>query len=73
MKIEVSSVSFGLLCVSFANIYRFVCASFPFGFEYGMLDLVLLVPDPCLSIYSTSTVGPQMDGESLIHRGYLLF
>ena len=25
------------------------CASFPFGFESGMWDLIVLVPDHCLS------------------------
>ena len=28
-----------------------VCASFPFGFEGGMWDLIVLVPDHCLSFY----------------------
>ena len=27
------------------------CASFPFGFEGRMWDLVVLVPDHCLSFY----------------------
>ena len=36
------SCSFGLPCVSFLNVYHFmfVCASFPFGFEGGMRDLI---------------------------------
>ena len=51
------SCSFGLPCVSFVNVYQFVCvcASFPFGFEGGMWDLIVVVPDHCLfftSIYS---------------------
>ena len=28
-----------------------VCASFPFGFEGWMWDLIVLVPDHCLSSY----------------------
>ena len=28
-----------------------MCASFPFSFEDGICDLVVLVPDYCLSIY----------------------
>ena len=28
-----------------------VCASFSFGFECAMWDLVVLIPDHCLSIY----------------------
>ena len=27
-----------------------VCPSFPFGFEGGMWDLVVLIPDDCLPI-----------------------
>ena len=42
------SCSFGLLCACFVNVYKFVCASFPFGFEGGMWDLI---PDHCLSIF----------------------
>ena len=39
--------SFGLLCVTFVN----VCPSFPFGFEGGVWDLNVSIPDHCLSIY----------------------
>ena len=28
-----------------------VCVIFPFGFESGMWDLVVLIPDHCLPIY----------------------
>ena len=34
--------------MSFVNVYRFVCASFPFGFDGGMWDLIVLVHDHCL-------------------------
>ena len=44
---------FGLLCVSFVNVYKFmcVCPLFPFGLEGGNWDLVVLISDHCLSIY----------------------
>ena len=29
----------------------YVCVSFPFGFEGGMWDLIIVIPDHCLSIY----------------------
>ena len=29
----------------------YVCASFPFGFDDGMWDLIVLVPGHCLSFY----------------------
>ena len=39
------SFSFGSLCVAFVNVYHIVsvcmCASFPFGFEGGMWDLIV--------------------------------
>ena len=41
----------GLLCVSFVNVYQFVCVRFPFfGFEGGMWDFIVLVPGRCISI-----------------------
>ena len=44
------SCSFGELCVSFLNVYRFVCvcAFFLFSFEGRMWDLIVLVSDSCL-------------------------
>ena len=36
---------------SFNLLSMFVCASFPFAFECGMCDLIVLVPDCCLSFY----------------------
>ena len=41
--------SFDLLCVSFTNVYQCVCVSFLFGFEDGMMDLIVLAPDRYLS------------------------
>ena len=37
--------------MSFVDVYQFVCLSFPFGFECGMWDLILLIQDHCLSVY----------------------
>ena len=46
------SCSFGLLCASFVNILSIcVCASFSFGFEGGMWDLIVFIFYHCLSIY----------------------
>ena len=28
-----------------------ICASFPFDFEVGMWDLIVLIPDRCFSIF----------------------
>ena len=49
------SCSFGSRCRYFVNVclffffffFFFVCA-FPFGFEGGMCDLIVLVPDHCI-------------------------
>ena len=45
------SCSFSLLRVAFVNVYECVRASFPFGFHGGIRDLIVLIPDHCLSIY----------------------
>ena len=53
------SCSFDLLCVFFVKVYHFararvcvsVCESFPFSFEGGILDLVVLVPDHCIFLF----------------------
>ena len=37
--------------VCFSNVYRFVSASVNFGFEDGIWDLIIIVPDLCLSSY----------------------
>ena len=47
----VKSSSVGLLCVSLVNVHQYLCMSFPFGYEGGMWDLIVLIPDHCLSIY----------------------
>ena len=45
------SCSFGLVCVSVMNVYKIsVSPSFPFGIEGGMWDVIVLIPDHCLSI-----------------------
>ena len=47
------SCSFGLLCVSFVNVYQLLCMCvlLPCCFGGGMWDLIVLIPDHCLSIY----------------------
>ena len=52
------SCSFSLLCVSFVNIYQvsYVCPSFPFGIEVGMWDVIVLIPNHCISIYFSTFV-----------------
>ena len=47
----------GLLCESFVNVLQmYVCVSFPFSFDGGMRDLVVLIPDQCHSVYFVSVV-----------------
>ena len=44
------SCSFGLLCVSFVNVYKFVCILLSlFASEGGALDLIVLIPGHYLS------------------------
>ena len=38
-------------CLSCAFVNFRVCPSFPFGVEVGMWDVIILIPDHCLSIY----------------------
>ena len=46
------SCSFGLLRVPFVNCCQFMyLVVFPFGFEGRMSDLIVSVPDHCLSFY----------------------
>ena len=35
----------------FVNVYQFVVASFPFGFEDGIRDFIVLAHDHCPSFY----------------------
>ena len=37
--------SFGLMCVSFMNFIN-LCSSFPFSFDGGLWNLIVLIPDP---------------------------
>ena len=48
--------SFGLLCVSFVNVYQFLCVSYfsRFGFEGEMWDMIVWILDHCLSVYFTT-------------------
>ena len=47
------SCSFGLPRVPFVNCCEF--SYFPFGFEGRMWDLIVSVPDHCLSFYLTAS------------------
>ena len=48
------SCSFGLLCVSFVGVSQILFVPlFPFGIVGGMWDVIVLIPDYCLSIYFT--------------------
>ena len=38
-------------CLSWALVEFCVCPSYPFGIEGGMWDVIVLIPDHCLSIY----------------------
>ena len=33
----------------------YMCACFPFGFDGGMWDMIVLISDHCLSVNSTTT------------------
>ena len=43
--------SFGLPRVPFVNAVNLLFSYFPFGFEGRMWDLIVSVPDHCLSFY----------------------
>ena len=48
------SCLFGQLCVSFMGVGQVLCASFfPFCIKSGVWDMIVLIPDPCLSIHFT--------------------
>ena len=38
-------------CLSWALVKFCVCPSFPFGIEGGIWNVMVLIPDHCLSIY----------------------
>ena len=42
-------------CLSWELVKFCVCPSFPFGIEGGMWDVIVLIPDHCLSIYFRDT------------------
>ena len=41
-------------CLSWALVKFYVCPSFPFGIKGGMWDVIVLIPDHCLSICFSS-------------------
>ena len=50
------SCSFGLPRVPFVKLSIYVFSYFPFGFEGRMWDLIVSVPDHCLSFYFLKSV-----------------
>ena len=51
------SCSFGLPLAPFVNCCQFMhLVIFPFGFEGKMWDLIVSVPDHCISFYFTSGI-----------------
>ena len=42
------------MCLSWALVKVCVCPSFPFAIESGMWDVIVFIPDHCLSIYFTT-------------------
>ena len=41
------------MCISWVLVKICVCPSFPFGIESGTWDVIVLIPDHCLSICFT--------------------
>ena len=37
------SSSFGLLCMSFVNVYQFVCASYPFDVGFLIIGILFIL------------------------------
>ena len=62
------SCSFGLPHVPFINCCQFMylvtCINFPFGFEGRIWDLIVSVPDHCLSFFTLIVI--------LNHYAYIL-
>ena len=54
--------------VSFVNECICECTSFPFGFEGGVWDLVVLFPDHCPSFYLLSFCPPPRGLSALKER-----
>ena len=38
-------------CLSWAMVKYYVCPFFPFGIGGGMWDVIVLIPEHCLSVY----------------------
>ena len=66
--------SLGLMCVSFMNFIN-LCSSFPFSFDGGLWNLIVLIPDHSLSIYfsclSDLASSPCTFGVHLASTGFL--
>ena len=49
--------SFGQMFMSFVGVFQILCvSSFPFGTEGLMSDVIVFIPDHCLSIYFSASV-----------------
>ena len=44
-------IRFTVTCLTWALVKFYVCLSFPFGIKGRMRDVIVLIPDHCLSIY----------------------
>ena len=65
-----NSCSFGLLCVSFMNVYQFVCVSFPFGLMVGCgIDCISSCSLPFFSLFplSSCSLAFLSQRDSIIH------
>ena len=51
------------------NVYQFCECSFPFGFEGGMWDLIVLLPDHCLSIYFSRSLDDHLNIDNPYFEG----
>ena len=46
-----SDLCFIMSIVSIVDVYQFMCASFPYCFEGGIRDSIVIVPEHCLFLY----------------------
>ena len=55
--------------MSFVTVYEYVCVSFPFGFEGGMWELIVPVPDHCLSNFTLVLVSVSAGRPTYLYNG----
>ena len=61
------SYSFGFL---FINAHQFVFVCFPIGFEDGIWNIIVLVPNHCRSFYLFQVFQRRRDGSVNFYRGW---